>query len=213
MMNSTDIISALQWRYATKQFDASKKIDDQTLQTLIESLRLAPSSFGLQPRSFVIVENPAVRGQLVEHARGQKQVVDASHLIVLCRKINVDEDLVQSYIADTAQTRGVSVESLDGFKNMLSGFVQQKDASQLATRASKQIYIALGFLLETAALLQIDACPMEWFNPAKFDEILGLEKLWLASVVACPLGYRSIEDTYAQTAKVRFANDAIIHRI
>jgi nitroreductase len=89
------------------------------------------------------VSDPEKRGQLLEHARGQKQITDASHLIVLCRKINVDEDLVHSYIADTAQTRGVSVESLDGFKSMLSGFVQQKDASQLATRASKQIYIAL----------------------------------------------------------------------
>lgn len=213
MMNSTEIISALQWRYATKQFDTSKKIDDQTLETLIQSLRLAPSSFGLQPWSFVIVSDPEKRWQLLEHARGQKQITEASHLIVLCRKINVDEDLVQSYISDTAQTRGVSVESLDGFKGMLSGFVQQKDASELATRASKQIYIALGFLLETAALLQIDACPMEWFNPAKFDEILGLEQLGLASVVACPVGYRSAEDKYAQTAKVRFASDAIIHRI
>jgi nitroreductase len=96
---------------------------------------------------------------------------------------------------------------------MLSGFVQQKDASQLATRASKQIYIALWFLLETAALLQIDACPMEWFNPARFDEILGLEGLGLASVVACPIGYRSADDKYAQIAKVRFASDAIVHRI
>lgn len=212
-MNHTDIINALQWRYATKQFDSSKKIDDQTLQTLSDALRLAPSSFGLQPRSFVIVENTALRSQLLEHARWQKQITDASHLIILCRKLSVDEDLVQSYIADTAQTRGVSIESLEGFKNMLSGFIQQKEPEQLAHRASKQIYIALGFLLETAALLGIDACPMEWFNPAKFDEVLGLEKLWLASVVACPVGYRSADDKYASTPKVRFAEDQIIHHI
>lgn len=212
-MNNADIISALQWRYATKQFDTGKKIDAHTLQTLTDALRLAPSSFGLQPRSFVVVENTALRGQLLEHARWQKQITDASHLILLCRKLKVDEDLVQAYIQDTAQTRGITVESLDGFKGMLSGFIQQKDESQLATRASKQIYIALGFLLETAALLGIDACPMEWFNPARFDEILGLEKLWLASVVACPLWYRSAEDKYATTPKVRFADDKIIHHI
>lgn len=112
-MNNDDIIIALQWRYATKQFDPNKKIEDKTLETLIQSLRLAPSSFGLQPRSFVLVETPELRAQLTEHARGQKQITDASHLIVLCRKLDIDEDLVQAYMTNTADTRGVPLESLE----------------------------------------------------------------------------------------------------
>jgi nitroreductase len=207
------ILQSLNRRYATKAFDQSKKIDDTTMQILLESLRLAPSSFGLQPRWFVRVVNPAIRQQLREHARGQSQITDASDLIVLCRKTVIDDTLVQLYIDTISQERGVAKDSLDDFKNMMLGFLEQRDTQRLAQWAHKQCYIAMWFLLETAALLQIDACPMEWFNPAKFDEVLWLDALWLASVAVVPVGYRADADIYASLQKVRFASQDIIHTV
>lgn len=183
------------------------------MHTLLESLRLAPSSFGLQPRWFVRVVNPAIRQQLREHARGQSQITDASDMIVLCRKTTIDELLVQQYLNQIIETRGVSAEDLQGFKNTMLGFLEQRDPERLAQRAHKQCYIAMGFLLETAALLQIDTCPMEGFNPAKFDEILWLDTLWLASVATVTLWYRSSDDIFASMAKVRFDSNSIIHTI
>jgi len=212
-MKQEQILQSLNRRYATKIFDPSKKIDDATMQTLLESLRLAPSSFGLQPRWFVRVVNPTVREQLREHARGQSQITDASDLIVLCRKIVIDDTLVQSYIDTISQERGVTTDSLDDFKNMMLGFLEQRDPQRLAQWAHKQCYIALGFLLETAALLQVDACPMEWFNPVKFDEILWLEKLWLGSVAVVPVWYRADSDIYGSLKKVRFDAKDIIYTI
>lgn len=212
-MQQEQIIQSLNRRYAVKTFDSSKKIDDATMHTLLESLRLAPSSFGLQPRWFVRVVNPTIRQQLREHARGQSQITDASDMIVLCRKTTIDESLVQKYLNQIIATRWVSAEDLQWFKNTMLGFLEQRDPERLAQRAHKQCYIAMGFLLETAALLQVDACPMEWFNPSKFDEILWLEKLWLASVATVTLWYRSSDDMFASMAKVRFEESYIIHSI
>ena len=209
-MEKETLIDALNRRYATKTFDTDKKIDDATMQTLLESLRLAPSSFGLQPRWFVRVSNPELRKELREHARGQSQITDASDLIVLCRKTVVDESLVQAYISKISETREVSQEDLQWFKNTMLGFLEQRDPERLAQRAHKQCYIAMWFLLESSALLQVDACPMEWFNPAKFDEVLGLEKLGLASVATVALWYRSTDDHHANMKKVRFDKSDVI---
>lgn len=212
-MEQTDILQSLNRRYAVKKFDASQKIDDTTMSTLFESLRLAPSSFGLQPRWFVRVINPEIRQKLREHARGQSQITDASDMIVLCRKTTIDESLVQSYLDDIANTRGVSQDDLAGFKATMLWFLEQRDPQWLAQRAHRQVYIAMWFLLETAALLQVDACPMEGFNPVKFDEVLWLEKLWLASAAVVTLWYRSSEDIHANMKKVRFSADQSIYTI
>lgn len=212
-MQQEQIVQSLNRRYAVKTFNPSKKIDNVTMQTLLESLRLAPSSFGLQPRWFVRVVNPTIREQLREHARGQSQITDASDMIVLCRKTMIDESLVQQYINQIVTARGVSAEDLQWFKNTMLGFLEQRDPERLAQRAHKQCYIAMGFLLETAALLQIDACPMEWFNPTKFDEILWLESLWLASVSTVTLWYRADDDSYAAMEKVRFDANKLIYTI
>lgn len=115
----TTLLDSLQWRYATKQFDPTQKISDTDLQQLTEALRLAPSSFGLQPWKFLVVTDPAVRETLVSHSRGQRQVADASHLIVLCARDTVDEAYVESYIADVAQTRSLDPSLLEGYKNMM----------------------------------------------------------------------------------------------
>lgn len=211
-MNSTELLTALNWRYATKSFDKEKKLDASQLDTLLESLRLSPSSFGLQGRGFVVVENPELRQQLLPYARNQWQIVDASHLIVLCRRTDVNTDFVNRHFEDIARTRGLELSTLDGYKNMILGFLEGKSQEDLAIWLSKQTYIAQGFLLSACAMLGIDACPMEWFDPKKFDEILGLADHNLASCVIVPVGYRSSEDGYAHAPKVRFSADQVIIR-
>ena len=119
LMNSTELLQTLNWRYATKKFDPSKKLTTNQLETLKESLRLAPSSSGLQGRGFVVVENPETRQELLPYARNQRQIVDASHLIVLCRRTDVDEQFVDSFVADTATTKNITVDSLQGMKDMI----------------------------------------------------------------------------------------------
>ena len=142
-MENTELLQALNWRYATKQFDPTKKLDDNQLETLKESLRLAPSSFGLQGRGFVIVENPEIRQELLPHARNQAQIVDASHLVVLCRRTDVDEQFVESFVADTANTKNIPVASLQGMKDMIWGGLANQSEEQKAQWLSKQVYIAL----------------------------------------------------------------------
>lgn len=211
-MNSTELLTALNWRYATKSFDKEKKLDASQLDTLLESLRLSPSSFGLQGRGFVVVENPALRQELLPHARNQAQVVDASHLIVLCRRTDVNEAFVEKYIADIAQTKGIDVRHLSGYKDMIMGAVTGRSEDDKNNWLAKQTYIAQWFLLSACAMLGIDACPMEWFNTTKFDEILGLADDNLASCVIVPVGFRSAEDSYANAPKVRFAKEELIVR-
>jgi len=138
----SSLLESLQWRYATKQFDPSKKISDADLHQLTEVLRLSPSSFGLQPRKFLVITDPTIREMLVTHSRGQRQVADASHLIVLCARDSVDEAYIESYIADVAQTRGIDASMLDGYKNMMIGFSQNHSPDSIKIRADKQVYIA-----------------------------------------------------------------------
>lgn len=210
MMNK--IIEDLNWRYACKEFDSNKKISDEDLDTILESLRLTPSSFGLQPWKFVIVENTELRTQLVDASWNQKQVSEASHLIVLCAPTLLDEDFVTDYIADTAKTRGQSIDELEGFKKMLM-MIPNKDAAGQMTWSKNQIYIALGNLMTTCASLRIDTCPMEGFQPAKYNEILGLDKLDLTAVLVCPIGYRSESDKYASLKKVRYSKEDLVIKL
>lgn len=199
----TNITQALEWRYATKQFDATKQLSDDTLASLKESIRLAPSSFGLQPYTLIDVVTPEIRQKLTAAAYGQTQVTDASHFFVFAVPTDITDADVDAFIKNTAAVRNTSVESLAGYESMIKGSVNSKSPEQKTTWAAKQAYIALGFLLETAALLEVDAAPMEGFDPAQFDEILGLTEKGLTSVVICALGYRAESDAYATLPKVR----------
>lgn len=208
--NITALVNqALNWRYATKQFDPTKKIPQADLQQIKEAMRLAPSSTGLQPWKFVIVENPQLRTQLRAAAYDQSQITDSSHLIVLCRRLDLDEAFVDSFIASTAKARSLSTEDLSGLKQMAMGIITGQTTDQLAAWASRQLYIALGFALETAALLQIDACPMEGFSNTAFDEILQLKEKQLATVGVLALGYRHESDKYATAPKSRFTEEEV----
>ena len=208
-----EITSALNWRYATKKYDATRRIAAEDWQLLEEAMRLAPSSYGLQPVKFIVVEDAAKREKLKAAAYGQSQVTDASHLVVIAYQKNLSDIDVERYVERTAELRGQTLDALAGFEQMLKGAVKQKrESGQIEIWNSRQAYIALGFLLETAALLGIDATPMEGFNPAAFDEILGLEDY--ASVVICALGYRDAEgDWLSGQAKVRRPDAELIERV
>lgn len=207
-----DILADLEWRYACKKFDPSNKLSDQEVNTLLESLRLTASSYGLQPWKFLLVNNKELRERLVSASFGQKQVVEASHLIVLCAKADVDEAHVDAYLKDVAETRGDTLESLEGFKKMLMMAVNKPDDKKLDW-AKKQLYIALGTLLTVCAKLRIDSCPMEGFRPKEVNEILGLKEKGLRSVLLCPVGHRAEDDAYTEKSKVRFERSEVIEVI
>ncbi len=210
---ASDLVSALNWRYATKQFDAARKIPAAEWAALEESLRLAPSSFGLQPWKFIVVETPALRARLREASWGQSQVTEASHLVVLAVKQAVDAAHVDRFMADTAKARGVPVESLAGYRKVIDGFVTARGkAGQLESWSAKQVYIAAGQFMAAAAVTGIDTCPLEGIDALKYDEALGLAGSGWATQMAIAAGYRSASDKYATTPKVRFAAAEVIER-
>lgn len=205
------LLDALNWRYATKAFDPARRIPDATWAALEQALVLSPSSFGLQPYRFVVVSDPATRVQLLPHAWGQKQVVDASHFVVFAARTDVKAADIDTFLERTAEVRGVSVESLAGYRGMMAGMLLSDGFKSIAPHwAARQAYIALGNLMTTAALLGVDACPMEGFVPAEFDKLLGLAEQGYTTVVACALGYRAAEDKYATLPKVRFDHARLV---
>lgn len=212
-ISESQLIDALKWRYAVKKFDAAKKIPAATWSVLEESLVLTPSSFGVQPWKFIVVDNVGLRAKLVGASWGQTQVADASHLVIFALKQNVGEDHIDRYMARTAEVRGTTVEAMAPFKKVIMGsFDGARAKGFLDTWQSRQVYIALGQFMASAALLGIDTCPMEGLDPAKYDEILGLKGTGYMTLCACPAGYRSADDKYAATPKVRFPHgDMITH--
>ncbi|NEZ59476.1 NAD(P)H-dependent oxidoreductase [Adonisia turfae] len=208
--SSESVLEALNWRYATKMFDASKKIPAETWSALEQSLVLAPSSFGLEPWKFFVVDDVAIRQKLLEFTWKQSQVLDASHLVVLAIKTGLDETDVDRSMARISEVRGVDLESLQGFSNVVKGFM--KGIPDVDSWSTRQVYIALGQLMVSAALLGIDTCPIEGFMPDQYDEILGLPEMGYRSVVVCAAGYRLDEDKYAHLPKVRFpVEDKVQH--
>jgi nitroreductase len=205
----SDFITNQNWRYATKKFDAAKKISTQDLNTLKEAIRLSSSSYGLQPYKVIIVENPELRAQLQPAAYGQAQVVDASNLIVFANETNVDDDTVNQYINRISETRGIPAESLAGFGDYMKGGINSMPQDVKNIWAAKQTYLALGNLLNAAAELKIDITPMEGFVPAKVNEILGLDKLNLNATLMATIGYRHDEDATQHSKKVRKSNEEL----
>lgn len=209
-MNSSQLLEDLHRRYATKQFDANKKLEQPQIEALLESLRLAPSSYGLQPWKFVVVQDQAIREKLLSYSYSQPQVVDASHLIVLCVKKDFGVEDIDAYVSDMALKRDVSVDTLQGYRDIMLQTLQSLSHEKRMTWMRSQVYLALGFLLSEAAHMHIDACPMEWFVADEYDEILWLHEYH--AVVLCPVWFRSEEDKYAHAPKVRFDSEKIIER-
>jgi nitroreductase len=208
------LLQQLTWRYATKKFDATRKIAAADWAVIEEALVLTPSSYGLQPWKFIVVTDPALKARLRPASWNQSQVEDCSHLVVLTAKEDITEADVDRFVARIAEVRGVSVESLAGYKGYMMGdLVKGPRHAVIQEWAARQTYIALGNLMTSAALLGVDACPFEGIEPAKYDEILGLKGTGYTTISACPLGYRAADDKYASAPKVRFqAKDVIDHR-
>ncbi|MEK6961028.1 MAG: NAD(P)H-dependent oxidoreductase [Nanoarchaeota archaeon] len=199
-----DLQKTLAWRYATKKFDPTKKIPKIQIDELLESLRMAPSSFGFQPWKFLVITDQTVKQSIMPLARNQQQVADCSHLIVLCVSTDIDEKRLDDYVRYISHARDTSVESLKGFKDRVMEAIIARPIEDRVVWATGQVYIALGFILLAAAEMRIDACPMEGFDKKKVDDLLDLGKDNLRSVALCPLGYRANDDKYAMQAKVRF---------
>lgn len=199
----SQVLEALQWRYATKRFDPEQKISESDLAELLEALRLSASSYGIQPYRFILVKDEALRQQLRTASMGQSQITDASHMLVFAAKKRFSEADTEAYMKLIAETRGIPRSSLDGFAAGINGRLQRASPEELEEWAARQAYIAVGNLLTAAALKRIDACPMEGLNPAQYDQILSLDSLGLSTKVVVTLGYRSEEDALAHMAKVR----------
>ena len=197
------IIDKLNWRYATKKFDSSKKIEKENLNTLLEATRLSASSYGLQPYHVLVVENKEIRKKLKPVSWGQSQITDASHLIVFTNKTTFEEDLVDDYLKSVENTRGIAEKDLKGYSDfMKSKLMQLSDAEKEAWTAN-QVYLALGNVMTIAAELEIDTCPMEGFETEKYNEILSLNDKNLNASVVLAVGYRSNEDETQHYPKVR----------
>ena len=202
----------LGWRYATKIFDTTRKIPDVDWQTLEHSLVMCPSSFGLQPWKFFVVTDDAVKGKLRPASWNQAQIAEASHVVVFAIRRNLGVEDIDRFVARTAEVRGTTIESLAGFRKMLVGTMCNA-TFDINEWAARQAYIAIGFFMATAAMLGIDVCPIEGFEPPKYDEILGLESIGYSACVVAAAGYRSSSDKYATLPKVRYKVEDVVHRL
>ena len=211
MSQTKQLLDALQWRYATKVFDATKKIPADVWDALEKSLVLTPTSYGLQPYQFLVVQDAAKRAALLPNSWGQKQVVDCSHFVVFTARTEMKEADVDKLIARTLELRKLPVGSLDAYRGMMIGDIVNGPRGKIAHEwAARQVYIALGNLMTCAAVLGVDACPMEGINPTEYDKILGVAGTGYKTVVALALGYRAASDKYASLAKVRFETSELV---
>jgi nitroreductase len=197
------IIADLNWRYAVKKYNPNRRIPAGELEILKESIRLSPSSMGLQAYQVIDVQSPEMRQKLFEASHNQSQILDASHVFIFCNMVEIPESYIDFQVENMSRTREQEPASLHGYKAALWNSIQKREAEKRHTWTSKQTYIALGSLIQTAARLKIDATPIEGFEIPLFNEILGLEKQGLNAVVVCALGYRSDQDKYQHLRKVR----------
>jgi len=206
----SNYIDNLNWRYATKKFDATKKVSQDDVNRLLEATILSASSYGLQPYKIIVVNTEEVREKLKAAAFGQSQITDASHLLILASQTTFGEELVDDYIENVSETRNIPAEGLKEYADFMKNSLKSLTDEQKAVWTAKQSYIALGNLLSAAADLKIDACPMEGFDASQFNDILDLEKEGLTASVLAPIGYRSTEDETQHYKKVRKSKENII---
>ena len=201
------------WRYATKKFDNTKKIATEDLATLKEAIRLSSSSYGLQLYKILIIENPEIRTKLQVASWGQSQITDASQVIVFANFTHANNDDIDAYLKNVSETRGVSLEALSGYGDFMKTSIGYKTADEINIWNEKQTYLALANLLNAAAELKIDVCPMEGFVATQYNEILGLTDQGLNAAVVATIGYRSSEDATQNSKKVRKSNEDLFQTI
>lgn len=208
------LIRQLNWRYATKRFDPARRIPDADWKTLEQVLLLSPSSYGLQPWRFIIVSDAATKARLAPISWNQPQVTECSHLVVFASRTQPTLHDVDRLIARVAEVRGASRESLQGYRDAMAGLVTDPPPGvDLGAWAARQTYLALGVFLSAAAMLGIDACPMEGINAPEYDKFFNLAAEGYSARCIATAGYRSPDDKYAALAKVRFAPEQVIRQI
>ena len=213
-VSAKSVTEALHWRYATKKFDSLRKIPKETWATLEQALVLAPSSYGLQPWKFIVVEDRATREKLSAASWGQRQPIDCSHFVVFCGRTDYSEKDLERFINRSAEVRRVTHDSLKGYAGIILGSLERARAGGfLDTWMARQVYIALGGFMSASAILRVDTCPMEGLEAAKYDEILGLGAQGYATLCACAAGYRASDDKYATEPKVRFKESEVLVHI
>ena len=212
-LTPAQLTEAFQWRYATKAFDSARPLPDDVWSTLQESMQLSPSSFGLQPWHFIHVKSADLRTELLPHTWGQRQVIDCSHYVVLCTRTDIEVPFVEEFIASSAKQRDVTKESLQGYQDVVIDFITKLTPTERVEWSQRQTYLALQRLMDAAALLGVDTCPIEGFVPEKYNEVLDLPSKNLTASVCCALGYRSPDDKYADLAKVRYPVEKIFSQV
>jgi len=209
--SAADVLQQLQWRYATKRFDATRTIDDATWATLEQSLVLAPSSFGLQPWKFLVVDDPALRQALRAASWNQPQVTDASRYVVFAGQRTTTVDDVDRFLRRQCDVRGQTFESLARYRQVLAGFVETH-AGNAASWNARQVYIALGQFMTAAAMLGVDTCALEGIDVTAHDRLLGLDGSRFTTLCTCAVGYRNADDRNATAAKVRYPASEVLER-
>lgn len=197
------------WRYATKKFDATKRISAEDLETLKEAIRLSTSSYGLQPYKVFIIEDPAIREALKPASWNQSQITEASQLVVFANYTKLDETVIDNYIERISKTREVPTEAIQGYGDFMKSKILGLTPEQQAIWTSKQTYLALGNLINAAAELKIDATPMEGFEPEKYNNVLNLNALNLNASLVATIGYRHEEDANQHVKKVRKSKEEL----
>lgn len=209
-----DYLSSLKWRYATKKFDSSKKVDRNTLDRILEAGNLTATSLGIQAVRVIRVDKKELRDAMLPHCFNQRQVLDASDVLVLCVDKEISSSTIDKYVELISKTRGQQLSEIDGFKNMVSGYVNSfNDQSSMQEWLSKQSYITLGTLLTACALEKVDSCPMEGFKPVEVSKVLNLDEMGLIPTLILPIGYRSVEDGNQHLTKVRKSMDDFVTTI
>lgn len=208
-----DLLAGLRRRYAVKKFDPAGKIAPEKWEALEESLVLAPSSYGLQPWKFFVIDDKALRAKLREASWGQSQITDADRLVVFTAKADFGAADVERFVKRIAEVRGLALEGLEPYKQMMLGAAKGRSPEQVKAWVSRQAYIALGVFLSSAAALGVDACPMEGIDPAKYDELLGLSAKGYMALCVATAGVKAADDGYGALAKVRFPRAEVVEHV
>jgi hypothetical protein len=198
-----NIIESLNWRYATKKFDSNKKLSKNQVNILKNAFNLTASSYGLQPIKLIVISNQEIKNNLLESSFNQKQVIQCSHLFVICIETDIDESYIELYFKRVVDIRKTSAKVLESFKNSIINEFNDMSNTSIINWSKNQAYLALGNLMTVCAVEGIDSCPMEGFVPEKYNEILDLKSKNLKSVLVMPVGFRSVDDQFSSFKKVR----------
>ncbi|QBG36119.1 nitroreductase family protein [Litorilituus sediminis] len=203
------IIEALNWRYAVKKF-SNEQLTNQQLAGLVESVRLAPSAYGIQPYQLIVVSSDAMKQACLPHSYGQDKVANCSHLLLLAHKTKLTQSDTESFITSLAQSQNAQASDLAAYQTQLEADLLSRDSTGQSQFAQQQCYIALGTLLTFAAANGIDACPMTGFDVNGINQALGLNDIGLSAAILCPVGVRAHDDHAASRAKHRLTTDELV---